>query len=167
METKRRKGIGGHQSAKMRTDEWLTPPEIINNLGLFDLDPCSPVVRPWDTAAIHYNLNDDGLSKEWTGRVWLNPPYSKEAEKWLKKLAYHGNGTALIFARTETAAFFREVWNKATAVLFVEGRIYFYDVLGNRAPANAGAPSVLIAYGVENSVAMEISGIKGKFIKLK
>lgn len=165
--TKRRKGIGGHQSAKMRTNEWLTPPEIIKDLGFFDLDPCSPVIRPWDTAALHYNINDDGLSKDWIGRVWLNPPYGKEVEKWLKKLANHGNGIALIFARTETAAFFQEVWNKATSVLFIEGRIHFYDVLGSRAPANAGAPSVLISYNEWNSDILRNSGIKGKFIKLK
>lgn len=166
-EIKRRKGIGGHQSAKMRTDEWLTPPEIIKALGTFDTDPCSPINRPWPTATTHYTVIDDGLRQEWLGRVWLNPPYSKEAEKWLKKLADHGNGIALIFARTETAAFFREVWNRAHAVLFIEGRIYFHDVTGRRADANAGAPSVLIAYDQINSETLQQSGIKGKFIKLK
>ena len=40
----KRKGIGGHQSANMRTEEWLTPPEILKPLGEFDLDPCSPIV---------------------------------------------------------------------------------------------------------------------------
>ncbi len=167
VESKRRKGIGGHQSSRMRTDEWLTPPELIKYLGVFDLDPCSPVVRPWDTAAHHFNINDDGLSIEWSGRVWLNPPYSKEAERWLKKLADHGNGVALIFARTETAAFFREVWGRAHAVLFIKGRIYFHDVAGVRAAANAGAPSVLIAYGEENSeYLMKVTHL-GKYIRLK
>jgi hypothetical protein len=93
--------MGGHQSARMIKDEWLTPPEIIHSLGEFDLDPCSPIDRPWDTAKNHYNILDDGLSKEWNGRVWLNPPYGKEASKWLEKLSIHNNGIALIFARTE------------------------------------------------------------------
>ena len=44
-------------------DEWLTPPEIIKSLGEFDVDPCSPINRPWDTAKIHYNKNDDGFYK--------------------------------------------------------------------------------------------------------
>lgn len=164
---RKRNGIGGHQSATMRTDEWLTPPEIIRALGDFDLDPCSPINRPWDTAGTHYTLIDDGLHCDWSGRVWLNPPYSREAEKWLKKLADHGNGIALIFARTETEAFFREVWRRATSVLFIEGRLYFYKVDGTRASANAGAPSVLIAYDQYNSEILERSTIKGKFIKLK
>lgn len=33
-------------------DEWLTPPEIVQSLGSFDLDPCSPIARPWPFAAL-------------------------------------------------------------------------------------------------------------------
>lgn len=66
--------MGGHQSQRMIKDEWLTPPSIIRSLGAFDMDPCSPLNRPWDTAENHYTIEDDGLSKPWTGRVWCNPP---------------------------------------------------------------------------------------------
>src|SRR6185503_8425133 len=92
------------------TNEWLTPPEIVKALGPFDLDPCAPVVRPWDTAAKHYTTAEDGLSQPWEGRVWLNPPYGPHAAKFLAKLAKHGNGIALTFARTETLAFVKWVW---------------------------------------------------------
>ena len=139
--------MGGHQSARMGKDEWLTPPEIIRLLGPFDLDPCAPVTRPWDTAAKHYTVEDDGLTQPWEGRVWLNPPYGDQVERWMTRLANHGTGTALIFARTETEAFFRTVWQRADAVLFLYGRLYFHHVSGQRAAANAGAPSVLVAYG--------------------
>ena len=50
-------------------DEWLTPPEIIKSLGEFDLDPCSPINRPWDTAKKHYSKLDNGFTKKWYGRV--------------------------------------------------------------------------------------------------
>lgn len=162
----KRKGIGSHQSANMMKDEWLTPPEIIQSLGKFTLDPCAPVVRPWETAEIHYTIEDDGLSKNWFGRVWCNPPYGLEAAKWLKKLSEHGNGTALIFARTETKMFFEWVWSKAKAILFLEGRLYFHHVDGSRASANAGAPSCLIAYDLYNANRLKESGIKGKFLWL-
>jgi hypothetical protein len=56
-------------------DEWLTPPGLIRGLGEFDLDPCSPIKRPWNTAKHHYSIDDNGLQKKWFGRVWLNPPY--------------------------------------------------------------------------------------------
>ena len=59
------------------TDEWYTPKEIIDALGKFDLDPCAPVKPLWQTAETMYNKKHDGLTKEWAGRVWLNPPYSR------------------------------------------------------------------------------------------
>lgn len=158
--------IGGHQSAKMKNDEWLTPPSILHALGAFDLDPCAPINRPWETAGHHFTALDDGLSKPWSGRVWLNPPYGLEASKWLKRLSDHGNGIALIFARTETEMFFEHVWNAATALLFIKGRLHFHYVDGRRAAANSGAPSVLVAYGQENGEALWQSGIEGRLVWL-
>lgn len=163
----KKNGIGSHQSAKMKNDEWLTPPEIMEKLGVFDLDPCAPINRPWETAKNHFTIVDNGLNKEWFGRVFLNPPYGLEAKKWLRKLVDHKNGIALIFARTETEMFFSEVWNEADSILFVKGRIFFHYVDGSKAKANSGAPSCLIAYGKNNSEILKNSGIEGKFIQLK
>lgn len=161
------KGIGGHHRAfEGKTDEWLTPPEIIKSLGEFDLDPSSPINRPWSTAKQHYTIEDDGLSKDWHGRVWCNPPYGNSTNKWLKKLAAHNNGIALIFARTETEMFFESVWGKASALLFLQGRLYFYTVDGKEAPNNAGGPSVLIAYGHYNSEVLRNCDIKGCYVPL-
>lgn len=147
-------------------DEWLTPPEIIKACGEFDLDPCAPITRPWDMAKNHFTILDGGLLKEWSGRVWCNPPYGKETIKWLQRCAEYGNCIALTFARTETRMFFDTVWDKAYAVLFIKGRLNFCDVTGKRGGA-AGAPSVLIAYDRFNAEMLETSGIKGKFIVLK
>lgn len=84
------------------SNSWLTPPEIIAALGTFDLDPCACVGQPWSTAETHLYPRDDGLSAPWVGRVWLNPPYGPATARWLQRLARHGDGIALIFARTET-----------------------------------------------------------------
>lgn len=146
-------------------DEWLTPPKIINALGEFDLDPYSPVNRPWDTAKNHYTINDNGLSKEWKGTVYCNPPYGRETGKWLKKCSTHNNSIVLIFARTETKMFFNYIWNKADAVLFIKGRIRFYDVTGKQG-GSAGAPSVLIAYGNEMVNRLVTCKIEGKFVMI-
>lgn len=163
------KGIGGHHRAyEGKTDEWLTPPEILVSLGEFDLDPCSPINRPWDTAKKHYTVEDNGLVCPWEGRIWLNPPYGPETGKWLEKIADHGNGIALIFARTETEMFHDFVWERANALFFFKGRLYFYDVGGKRAKNNAGGPSVLIAYGQNNVEIIEQSDIKnGILVKLR
>lgn len=146
-------------------EDWLTPPEIIKALGPFDLDPCSPIVRPWDTAAKHYTIIDNGLRLPWEGRVWLNPPYGSETTKWMKKMAEHGNGTALIFARTETATFFPWIWEYAIALLFLRGRIAFYTKEGFRGGA-AGAPSVLVAYGFHDALILKRSDLDGKYIAI-
>ena len=160
-------GIGGHQSARMISDTWLTPPEIIRELGPFDLDPCAaPEPRPWPTACRHITLPCDGLAADWgSDRVWLNPPYSREAVKWLRRLAVHGHGMALVFARTETAWFAEAVWQRATAARFLHGRVYFHRADGSRAPANSGAPSVLAAYGEEDAARLRDCALPGTFVR--
>jgi hypothetical protein len=147
-------------------DEWLTPLQIIKSLGKFDLDPCTPISPPWLTAEHRYHKLQNGLLQRWFGRVWLNPPYGTETGQWLGRLAEHGNGTALIFARTETEYFFDHVWNKATALLFIKGRIQFYKVTGEQG-GTAGAPSVLIAYGKENAEVLKAAEIEGAFVPLE
>ena len=110
--------MGKHHSARMGKDEWLTPPEIVSELGPFDLDPCSPINRPWPTAKKHYTINDNGLLLPWEGRIWLNPPYGKYWGFFLDKASHHKNVIALIFARTETKAFHEYVWNRADSLFF-------------------------------------------------
>lgn len=165
-----RKGIGGHQSADATTTTWLTPQAILAALGEFDLDPCAaPAPRPWATARrMNAEADGDGLAMEWDGRVFLNPPYtSAEIEAWLRKLADHNRGTSLIFARTETAAFHRQVWARASGLLFLAGRLHFHHADGTRAAANAGAPSVLCAYGPDDMERLAASEIDGAFVPLR
>lgn len=157
--------MGSHQSARMVTDQWLTPPQIIQALGPFDLDPCAaPEPRPWPTADRHITPPEDGLAELWKGRVWLNPPYSREAVHWLRGMAEHGYGTALVFARTETSWFAETVWRRASAILFLDGRLHFYRPDGTRAKANAGAPSTLVAYGAYDAFRLQTSGLTGAHV---
>lgn len=151
-------GLSSHQKNGGH-DEWLTPPDILAKLGMFDLDPCAPVSRPWDTAGTHFTTDDDGLTKTWVGRVWLNPPFGREAVKWMRRMRAHGNGIALIPARTETAMFYETVWDGADGVLFIKGRPHFHYVDGHRAPFNSGAPICLIAYGELNLYTLQRSGL--------
>jgi hypothetical protein len=128
----------------MQHDDWCTPPEIVSALGPFDLDPCASDPQPFRTAGEMWT--EGGLESPWIDRVWLNPPYGRETGLWLRKLAAHGCGIALVFARTETEMFHEHVWPKASAMLFLRGRLHFYTPGGVRAKANSGAPSVLISY---------------------
>lgn len=157
--------MGSHQKTVGSSEVWLTPPEIIHNLGPFDLDPCAaPSPRPWHTATKHVCLPEDGLAAEWSGRVWLNPPYGLETSKWMERLARHNYGTALIFARTETETWHRWVWPVASGILFLRGRITFRFPNGARAKGTAGAPSALVAYGPEDYDRLRASAIAGAFV---
>ena len=81
-------------------NEWLTPPCLLRRLGPFDLDPCSPVNRPWDTARHHYTIEDDGLQQPWFGRVFCNPPYDTALiVRFIRRCVEHRNAVALTFAR--------------------------------------------------------------------
>jgi hypothetical protein len=146
---------------------WLTPPEILSALGPFDLDPCAaPEPRPWPTAARHITLPECGLVDEWSGRVWCNPPFGSNTEAWLKRMAAHGNGIALVFARTETEMFQRHVWPYIHAALFLAKRPHFYRPDGTRAAGNSGGPIVLLAYSAKDAEDLMTCGLNGALVNV-
>lgn len=153
------------ERGKSRTDEWYTPPRIIEALGEFDLDPCAPS-HEFYTARQCYTKEDDGLLLPWEGRVFLNPPYrSPVIGQFMKKMAVHGNGIALVFNRMDTALWHDVIFPSATAMLILRGRLRFIDEKGNEGDS-AGCGSVLIAYGEDNAVRLLASGLDGKYIRL-
>lgn len=158
-------GIGGHTTPnKGATDSWISPQKIVEALGPFDLDPCACSPQPWPCAARSFTIEDDGLSQLWSGRVWLNPPYS-QVWRWMERLGDHGSGTALIFARTETEGFVEQVWSRATAVMFLHGRLFFHKPDGSRAKGNSGGPSYLVAYGESDALLLRQSGLAGSIVR--
>lgn len=155
----------GNEQTVAKTEVWLTPPEIVRALGEFDLDPCSEEIMPWQLTKHKFTIKDDGLVQQWFGRVFMNPPYGPKLDKFLHKLAEHGNGIALVFARTETRAFFRNVWPRANAIMFLKGRVRFYRPDGTQGQSS-GSPSCLIAYGENNVKALYDSGLEGYIVRL-
>jgi phage N-6-adenine-methyltransferase len=111
--------------------EWYTPPHIIAAvvvaLGAIDLDPCAD---PGCTvpAGTHFTEEDDGLSRDWSGHVYMNPPYGPAIPVWVAKLVAEVEAkrvtaaVALIPARTET-----DWWASfdARTVCFIHGRLAF------------------------------------------
>lgn len=154
-----------------RSDTWLTPPAIIEALGgwqNFDLDPCASIDQPFRTARRQLTIRDNGLRLEWAGRVWLNPPYSNPLlGRFLARLAEHDVGTALLFARTDSDAFHRFVWQRAAGVLFLRGRLRFHNEHGIPSMRDAGAPSVLVAYGHQDLDVLAAAPIDGSFVALR
>ena len=128
------------------TNTWLTPPEFLSKLGLFDLDPCAAINRPWDCAKTNYTIIDNGLEQNWFGRVWCNPPYGSEAGAFLKKFSeYKGPGLCLIFVRSDTKVWHEYILSTAKYIFFIKGRLKFCKIDGSQCAA-ANAPSCLIAW---------------------
>lgn len=163
--------MAGNHGHKGKTDVWLTPPSILESVGgweNFDLDPAAAENQPWPTARQHYTERDNGLMLPWHGRVWLNPPYSRGIiGRFMGRMAAHGNGIAMVFARSETEFFHRHVWPAADAIFFFEGRVNFYRADGTEAAVDGGAPSVLIGYGADNADCLAGCGLPGAFVPLK
>ncbi len=159
--------IGGRQSSAFGSTTWLTPPWILERLGRFDLDPCAaPEPRPWPTADRHIALPSDGLAAAWSGRVWLNPPYSTQAALWLARMAEHDHGTVLIFARTDTRWFQESILARARGLLFLRGRVRFHLPTGEVGADNGGAPSVLCAFGASDDAVLRSSGLGGHYVSI-
>ena len=163
-----------HESTYNESKEWYTPSYIFDALGLpFNLDPCSPGadIVPWIPAMHHYTYKENGLIREWTGNVFLNPPYGSDTPTWFRKLYLHGKGIGLVFARTDTG-WFHEYVPLADGILFVKGRVQFipaekdgvnYPKLyweGKYKPkGGCGAGSMLVAFGEDNAKALKNSGL--------
>jgi phage N-6-adenine-methyltransferase len=138
--------IKPHVAHNSGNNEWYTPVEYIEAaravLGAFGLDPASSAVaNSIVKAKKFYTAEDDGLSKKWKGRVWMNPPYSGDLiGKFTSKLCHHfdegdiAEAIVLVNNATETA-WFQEMLALASAVCFPKGRIRYLDATGQ--PANA------------------------------
>ncbi len=152
-----------------RSNEWYTPPTVLNALPSFDLDPCSPVEPiPWSTARRHYTIRDNGLAQPWDGHVWLNPPYD-DTPRWVQRLADHGDGIALLFARSETGWWFSHVWPRTSGILFLKGRVGFIPADGGQQATahNAASPSALVAFGNWAADVLRALPLPGAFVDVE
>lgn len=131
-----------HFSSK--TDLWSTPQEFFdkyNAIYKFDTDVCASKENA--KCVKFYTKEDDGLSKEWSGMCWMNPPYGRTIKQWMEK-AYKSslNGATvvcLVPSRTDTA------WWHDYAVKgqieFIRGRLKFG---GNK--NSAPFPSAVVVF---------------------
>ena len=148
----------------IQKDEWYTPREIIESVGHFDLDPCAPMIPLFHTADRMYNREEDGLSKPWTGRVWLNPPYSQPLlDNFMARMADHNNGIALLFNRCDSRMFREYVLERATAIRFLYQRIKFHYPSGRRGNSPR-CGNIMVAYGEQNARILRECQLPGRMV---
>ena len=148
-------------------DEWYTPACITDPLGPFDLDPAAPSGDHRRIATREFTKEDDGLSQPWNGRVWLNPPFSQPLlRQFVHRMAQHGNGVMLIPCRGFDTAWFQEdVFGKASAILFLKGRVPFTGP-GGKKGGHPPIGTLLVAYGEGNANVLLMADLDGAFMRL-
>jgi phage N-6-adenine-methyltransferase len=130
---------------KSQTVEWYTPGLVLLNImtifGKFDLDPCSSAISQCGTNG--FTKEQDGLSMDWYGSVFVNPPYGRDIIKWVEKCAIEckrkevNHVIALLPSRTDTQWYHKVVLPNITHKVELEGRIRFINENGER----GGSPS--------------------------
>ena len=116
------------------SNEWETPKELfidLNNEFNFTLDPCCTIENK--TCNKFYTIEDDGLTKDWSGNnVYVNPPYGRKIGLWVKKCYEESKkGTLCVMcipARTDTKWFHDYIYNYAE-IRFLKGRLKFINRL--------------------------------------
>lgn len=111
-------------------DEWYTPDDVYGRIydkyGPFTLDAAASALNT--KCSRFWTVEDDSLTKPWTGRVWCNPPY-KNILQWIDKGIHEvqkGNAERVVFllpSHTSTAWFHKAL--EFGRVEFLKGKVKF------------------------------------------
>lgn len=154
---------GHHPNQTQFTPDYILDPVRIDLGGLIGLDPCTTDDNPV-RADVFYTVDDDGLSLEWGSDLWhpgiyVNPPYSKAREPWVKRCIVAGeNGQKVILlipAATDTRIF-QLAASTSTAVVFIKGRVKFGTLRPNRRQHAASHPSALLGWNTNLNACREL-----------
>jgi len=133
------------------TGEWATPQDYFDRVNAefgFELDAAA--TRENTKCKDYLSATEvDALNTEWTKwghkSIWCNPPYGRGLGKWFEqaRAAQRDGATVVLLvpARTDTKWFHEHVYNIATEIRFIKGRLKFGGQV-NSAPF----PSMLVIY---------------------
>lgn len=150
--------------------EWHTPAVYCDAarkvLGKIDLDPASCAAANRRVKARRfYTVADDGLSKPWRGRLWLNPPYDRTIGKWIDRLMTSrvpGGVTAAITLTNNASetAWGQQIIYGAASLCFPEGRIEYLTADG-RTEGNPLQGQVFGYFGEDPDLFESVFGVFG------
>lgn len=127
------------------TELWETPKDLFDRLNAkyhFETDVCA--IQSNAKCPVYFTPEMDGLSMQWAGRCWMDPPYGRNISKWVKKAydsAQENNAlvVCLLPARTDTA-WWHDYCMKGE-IEFIRGRIKFSNT-----KSNAPFPSAIVIF---------------------
>ncbi len=114
------------------TDDWATPIELFKQLDAqhdFDIDVAASLNNHLCDEWLGLDHPDeskrDGLTADWNGHVWCNPPYGRGIKDWVLKASQHYDLVVMLLpARTDTK-WFHEIVLPNADVEFIKGRLKF------------------------------------------
>lgn len=137
------KGMFSSSDIEYETPQWLF--EYFDSIFHFTLDVCANENN--HKCDKYLSISDNGLEQPWENINWMNPPYGREINKWVKKAYKESKKGNLIVcllpARTDTRWWHNYVM-KADVIHFIKGRLKF--VKGSPAPF----PSAIVIFGMFN-----------------
>ena len=138
-----------HRAEGTGENEWYTPPRYVEAarqaMGGIDLDPATSIPAQHTVqAGRFFTRADDGLAREWNGRVWLNPPYAQPlihqfVTKLVEELTEGRAEAAILLTHNYTdTAWFHLAESVASAICFTRGRVKFLDADGGKCAPTQG-----------------------------
>lgn len=122
-------------------NEWYTPSRFVELaravLGQIHVDPASnPIAQATVNAATYYTAETNGLDKEWHGKVWMNPPYSRKligcfVDKLIEEYQSGRCTEAIVPTHNSTdTKWAATLFENAAALCFTRGRVRFVSPNG-------------------------------------
>ena len=134
-----------------RGSDWSTPQELfddLNNEFNFTLDPCA---SEWNAKCDYYiSEKEDGLKQDWgTQVVFMNPPYGKALNDWMKK-AYESalkGATVVCLVPSATDTSWWHDYAMKGEIRYLRGRPRF--VTKEKTWQQTFSPSVIVVFASE------------------
>lgn len=148
---------------RSKKDVWQTPDDIwgpIDERDTIDLDPCAG--EDTTIGETNYTVEDDGLSSEWFGTVWMNPPFSQK-ERWFERLREQRHNIERAYVVTPDSTDVKSWWHGQVVELarytwFPEGRIRYVDPdTGEKANSPSFGSAVSVVKGGQTNVTLPSS----------
>ena len=126
-----------HVTHNSGNNEWYTPAPIIEAARQvmleIDLDPASCTLANQTVRATEcYTAEINGLLQDWRGRVWLNPPYSRDlCGAFIDKLLQERRDlrvtdACLLTNNATDTQWWQAAARQASAICFLYKRVKFY-----------------------------------------